>query len=370
MSETLTAVGGELIASKGEAAVLNYTLDYTPDLATGETLTNSTWSTPTVLSGGITLSGSAYTDSAVTIVVSGGTSGQWYVVKNVATGSTGLTHEGSIRLFVSDPTTLGAGIVTPFPSIPGAIASLRRDRLMTMLNTYLPAGTVIDDDYLLQKLVAAQSYLAHRLRVPLVPTEMLPNTVDPSETAALDVAHTPYALEPAYDYDPAMFIGNTWGRMETRQRPIIDVHSMKFVYPTPTSTLFEIPRPWIRVDKKFGVINLLPIQTSMMLPLNAFILSALGGGRTVPAFIQIRYSAGLTNVSRDYPEILDLILKQTALGIAEDLYLPSSRSESTSADGLSQSTSIGFKIDDYTKLVDEKLSSIKSSLFGIPIWSV
>jgi hypothetical protein len=108
----------------------------------------------------------------------------------------------------------------------------------------------------------------------------------------------------------------------------------------------------------------------MQLPLNAFILSALGGGRIVPEFLDIRYQAGLENAARDYPEILDLIMKQAALGIAEDLYLPSSRSESTSADGLSQSSSIGFKIDDYTNLIDAKVDALKSSLFGIPAWSV
>lgn len=367
MSESLTSIGGGLIAEKNSSAVLNYVIDYTADLGDGEALTGSVW---TSASPDITLFGNAFSDTQAMIVVSGGTAGKWYVFKNTSTSSTGLTHSASINLFITDLATLGAGLVTPFPSIPGAIASLRRDRLVSMLNTYLPAGTVLDDDYLLQKLTAATSLISHRLRVFLTPTEMLPNTADPSEAAAFDLAGTVYAFEPPYDYNPSMFIGNTWGRTETRQRPIISVHSMKFVYPTPTNVLYSIPNDWIRLDKKYGVINLLPIQNSMMMPLNAFILSALGGGRTIPEFLQIRYSAGLTNCGRDYPEVLDLILKQAVLSVAEDLYLPSSRSESTSADGLSQSTSIGFKIDDYSKLIDQKIESIRSSLFGIRSWVI
>jgi hypothetical protein len=368
MSETFSNVMGQLLAQKGAAATLNYTLDYTPDMGPGEALTNSVWTEST---GTLVLSGNAFSNSQVTIVVSGGLAQTWYILENVATGNTGLTHESSIRLYVSDAATLGAGIVTPFPNLPAAIASLRRDRLYSIMTYYMPGGT-LDDDYLLQKLVSATSYVQHRLRCFLTPVEMLPNTALASEFAAFDatIPPTPWATEPPYDYDPAMFIGNTWGRTETRQRPLNVVHSMSFVYPAPTSTLFTIPQDWIRIDSKYGVINLLPIQDSMMLPLNAYLLSALGGGRLIPEFLQIRYQAGLTNCARQYPEILDCIKRSAILSIMEDLFVPSNLSQSTSADGLSQSVSMGFKLEDYTKTLDEKIDKIKQSLFGIPMWSV
>jgi hypothetical protein len=370
MSETLTNIGGELIASKGADANLNYTLEY--ELAAGEVLTNSLWTEST---GTLVLTNSGYTDTQTTVVVSSGVPGQWYILLNIATSSTGLVHEGSIRLYITDAPTLGAGLFLPFPNIPGAVASLRRDRLSTMLQTFLPAGATLDDSYLLEKLVAAASLISHKLRIPLVPTQVLPNTVDQSEidswTTPADPSQAmPVILEPAYDYDPSMFIGNTWGRTLTRQRPIITVQSMRFVYPTPTNLLYAIPNEWIRLDKKYGVINLVPIQTAAMLPLNAFILSALGGGRTVPNFTEIKYQAGIQNCAVEYPELLDLVKRQAVLGMAQDLFLPSSRNESTSADGLSQSTSIGFQIDSYEGMVDKQLASIKSSLFGIQIWSV
>lgn len=371
MSETLTNVAGGLIAQKGAQAKLNYTLDYTPDLTTGETLTSSAW---TEASGDLTLSAGGYSDTQATITIAGGTAGNWYVVTNVVHSSTGLIHEAAINVFIADTALLGAGLFTPFPSVAGALAEIRRDRLTTMLQTYLPAGTVISDDYLLQKLMAAQSYISHRLRVFLVPTQVLPNTATQTEidlwASPASGPAWPVYLEPAYDYDPDLFQGNTWGRTLTRNRPIIAVQSMKFVYPTPTSTLFTIPNEWIRLDKKYGVINLLPIQTSMSLPLNAFILSALGGGRTVPEFIEIRYQAGLTNVARDWPELLDLVRKQAVLGMMEDMYVPSNKSESTSADGLSQTSSLGFNLDDYQGMVNEKLDAIKSSLFGVQAFVV
>lgn len=372
MSETLINVGGELIANKGADARLNYTIDYAAAMATGEVLVDTRWTEST---SSLVLSGTGYTDTAATVIIESGVPGNWYILLNISTSSTGLIHEASIRVFISDAPTLGAGLFLPFPNIPGAIAAMRRDRLVSMLQTFLPTGATIDDSYLLEKLVAATSMMAHRLRVPLVPTQVLPNTATQAEidgwTTPLnpDLA-MPVILEPAYDYDPAIFIGNTWGRTLTRQRPIITVQTMAFVYPTPNNTLFAIPPQWVRLDKKYGVINLVPVVTAMTLPLNAFILTALGGGRTVPNFMEIRYQAGLTNCAADYPEILDMIKRQAVLSMAQDLFLPSSRGESTSADGLSQSTSVGFAINDYEATIDKQLDSIKSSLFGIPAWSV
>ena len=365
MSESLTSTAGELIAQKGAAAKLTYTLDYTADLGTAA-LTVSTWVDP---SGVLTLSGSGYTNTQTSITVAGGIAGNWYVLENTATDSSGQIHTGAFRLFITDVGLVSTTAPTPFPSLLGAVASLRRDRLYSLINTYMP-GQSVSDAYLVEKLLAATATISRQLRVFLVPTQMLPNTVDQSEIDTWTAQGLAVALEPAYDYDPALFQGNTWGRTLTRQRPIITLQSMAFVYPTPTSVLYQIPTDWFRIDKKYGVINLLPINTSLALPLNAFILSALGGGRTVPEFIQIRYQAGLANCARDYPDILDLIKKQAVVSIYEDLFLPGSLSQSTSADGLSQSQSLGFKIDDYVTMIDKKVETLRQSLFGIRAWSV
>jgi hypothetical protein len=363
MSDTLVNVSGSLIAEKAVGAALNYTLDLSPGMDTGETIASTVWS---VTPSGPTLTQSAISGSQVTIVVSGGTAATWYVVSCLATGSTGLVHDAQFSLWVFDPAALGAGLNLPFPSVPGALAALRRDRLLVIAQTFFP-DIKLDTQYLIDKLAAATAFVSHRLRVFLTPREILPNTATQDEIDAVTAAGNVVALEPAYDYDPEFFQGNSWGFTPLRQRPVIAVHGMRFVYPTPNQTLYAIPTEWIRVDRRAGTINLLPVTSAISLPLNAFILSALGGGRMVPMFLEIRYRAGLENVGRDWPDILDIILKQTVLGIIEDFYIPSSRNDSVSADGLSQSSSMGLKTQDYIDIIDKKLSSVTSALFGITL---
>jgi hypothetical protein len=361
MSDTLTNVSGSLIAEKAVGAVLDYTLDYAVGMDVGETLTNSVW---TATPADLVLTNQSFTTTSVSLVVGGGTPGTWYVVSNLATGDNGIVHDASFSLWVFDPTALGANLNLPFPSIGGAIAALRRDRLLIIAQNFFP-GLVVSNAYLLDKLAAATAYVQHKLRVFLTPREVLPNTASQAEIDEVTLAGNIVHLEPAYDYDPNFFQGNTWGFMPLRQRPIIAVHSMQFQYPTPNNTLWTIPPEWIRADKKYGTINLLPVTSAMTMPLNAFILSALGGGRMVPHFIAVRYRAGLENVARDWPDILDAILKQTVLSMVEDTFVPSSRNESVSADGLSQSSSIGFTMDSYAKVIDSKLAVVQEALFGI-----
>lgn len=361
MSDTLTNVAGGLIATKAVGAALDYSLDYANGMDTGAILSSSTW---TATPNDLTLSNASFTNTAVSVTCTGGTAGQWYVVSNLAGDTAGDIHSGQFSLQVIDPTALNLQLNLPFPSIPGALASLRRDRLYQLMLTFAPGGT-LEDSYLLEKLNAATSLIQHRLRVFLTPREIVPNTATQDEIDALTGAGNIVATEPSYDYDPALFQGNTWGFTLLRQRPIIAVHSMQFVYPTPNQSIFTIPTSWIRFDARAGTINLLPVQQPLTLPLNAFILAALGGGRSVPQFLEIRYRAGLANCARDWPEILDVILKQTALSIVEDFYIPSSKSESVSADGLTQSSAIGLKTGEYEEQIGRKVEAIRSALFGV-----
>lgn len=362
MSDTLVNVAGSLIAKKASGAKLNYTLDFAPDMVSGETIVGAGWTcTPT----GPTLSGISFSGTQVTVIVSGGTSGIWYSVQCLATGSTGLIYDGAFSLLVEDAAALGTGLNLPFPSVLGILASMRRDRLFMAAQNFFPLAN-IDNNYLLQKLVSATVSIQRRLRVHLMPAEMLPNTASQAEIDALVLSSgLPVELEPAYDFNPKMFQGDTWGHIDTRQRPIIAVHSIRFVYPTPANVLYDIPVQWIRLDKKYGAINLVPVSNFSMLPVNAFIISALGGGRTIPNFLEIRYSTGLENIARDWPDILDMIQKTAVLSVLEDNYIPSSRSESTSADGLSQSSSIGMAMDQYEGVIQKKFDAISSAMFGI-----
>lgn len=127
--------------------------------------------------------------------------------------------------------------------------------------------------------------------------------------------------------------------------------------------VYEVPIEWVRVDPKVGRINLVPTQSVLALPLNAFILSALGGGRSIPLMLHVRYRAGLANAAADWPDILSVIKMQALLDVLNDRFVPSSGS--VSADGLSQS--ISYEADKYADTVSKKLDKLRSAIHGVRV---
>ncbi len=241
-----------------------------------------------------------------------------------------------------------------------ALASLRQDRLLQVLQTYAP-GATFSDDYLWGKLRAAEADAERRLRVFFSPVEIIPQG-SPEDTDALDAANVRWIEEPGYDFDPDLFKGETWGLIETRQRPIIRIDSIYFAWPSPgMGVAFTVPASWLRIDKKYGRLNLVPTQNLLTLPLNTFILSALSGGRSVPLMMQIRYAAGLKNAARDYPDLTDLVQKMAVLNLLADLFLP--QSGSISADGLSQSMSLD--LDKYRQAIEDRLEALRQAIHGV-----
>lgn len=217
---------------------------------------------------------------------------------------------------------------------------LRGDQLVLMAQTFFP-GFTLSDDFLWNKILAAESEIARTLRVPLVPTQFFANPPDQPTIDALPPG-MPYAVDAAYDYDPDFFQGEKWGFMVLRKKPIVSVGLIRFVYPAPTIGFYDIPGDWLRIDRKYAHIRFVPASSPFVAPLNAFILQALGGGRTIPFAIEVNYVAGLTDVWSTYPELIDAVKKMAVLKIIEDGFLP--QSGSISADGLSQSMSIDLKV--------------------------
>jgi hypothetical protein len=84
-------------------------------------------------------------------------------------------------------------------------------------------------------------------------------------------------------------------------------------------------------------------------------------GMTLPGALQIRYRAGLQNVPRDYPDLLNLIQKLAVLDTLDDLFLGTSGS--TSVDGLSQSFTWDSSV--HRETMDDKLDALRQSLSGI-----
>jgi hypothetical protein len=236
------------------------------------------------------------------------------------------------------------------------IVAEMREWLAPAIRTYL-AGIVLSDDFIWSKVRAAEADAAQKLRVFLEPTKVLPFGHDPSE----EPTDMPWAEEPAYDYDPDFFVNNRWGYIITRQSPIIEVEKMEFAYPAPTQSILRVPNDWLRLDKKYGHIRLVPSSQAFMAPLGAYIMQALGGGRTIPHMISVTYIAGLKDVFEDYPNLIELIKMMAGLKIILGAFVPASGS--ISADGLSRSMSVDTaKFQDQ---IDYELNGPKGSNGGL-----
>lgn len=360
-------MSGELIQDKNGAwahqdknAYLDYSLNWADVLQRGDAIVASTWTGDDDL----VLNSAWFSDTQTVIWVQAQNAvvNRWYAITNRITTQSGLIDERTIRLLIIDDTaTVVANDGTiVFPNRIDAVDELKRDRLMMLAGSLLP-DLGLSNDYIFSKLAAAESQVSRDLRVYLAPTVIIPDEAPQSEIDALVNAGTRYAHEASYDYTPQLFEGDQWGYIVTKQKPIISVQSIDFVYPAPTNQIYRIPNDWIRFDKKYGQIRLVPAAQAFSAPLSAFIMQALGGGRTIPFMVQVRYTAGIKDVHAEYPELVDCIKKLAVLKIIEDAYLP--QSGSISADGLSQSLSVD--VSKYHESVDRALNGAPGSNGGL-----
>lgn len=216
-----------------------------------------------------------------------------------------------------------------------AVDRMRSDSLMMAARGAMPSVKVTDD-YLWDKLRAAESEMSHELRVPLVPTTFFPSQPTQDEIDAL--GGKPWGIDPGYDYDPQAFgYNDKWGMIKAKNKPVQSVSRVRFAYPGGEGAHYDIPLDWLRIDGKFGTIQFVPSSTAFIAPLNAFVMQAIGNGRMIPLAVQLTYVAGLLDAAQRYPELIDAIMKKATIKVVEDLFLP--QSGSISADGLSQSLS-------------------------------
>lgn len=83
---------------KDPSSVLDYGIDWSEWLATGETISTSTWTVPT----GITEDSSSKSDTSTLIWLSGGTAGNVYELTNKIVTTGGRTCERSIMIIVEE----------------------------------------------------------------------------------------------------------------------------------------------------------------------------------------------------------------------------------------------------------------------------
>lgn len=225
------------------------------------------------------------------------------------------------------------------------VGDIRREQLMAAAAGALQ-DIKVSDDYIWNKVRAAESEIAHRLRVPLVPTRFFPVKPTQEQIDALD--GLAWEDEVGYDYQPTMFERDKWGFIVTRQRPVISVQRLRFAMPSASGSYFDIPPEWIRLDEKYGHLRILPTTNASLIATSVMGMTALTWQSTIPTMIQLEYTAGLTDVENKYPELLDAIKKQAIVKIVSEAFLP--QSGSISADGLSQSVSVD--VSKYQEMVD------------------
>lgn len=238
------------------------------------------------------------------------------------------------------------------------LESFKADRLLRAASTYFPEVT-LSDEYLLGQILAAEADIGRRLKVFLEPTTIFPYEPTQAEIDAL--AGKPYAEEPGYDYDAQFFQADSWGYLVTRTRPIISVEFVRLAYPAPGNVFYTVPHDWLRIDKKYGHLRMVPATSTFTAPLSAFMMSVMGGGRSIPSMIQVKYVAGLADAKAKWPDLVDIILKSAVLKIVNESYVP--QSGSISADGLSQSASLDTS--KYEDMIEAKLFGGKGSNGGL-----
>jgi hypothetical protein len=252
--------------------------------------------------------------------------------------------------------------VTIFTDQAAAIQELKTDYLSTAAETYL-GGKIPSDNGLWRKLQAAEAEARRKLGVPLEPTMIF--AFEPSQAEIDALAGKPYMVEPGYDMEPTFFGSQSWGALMLRQRPVIAIESMRFVYPSMLTTMFEVPSTWITVDKKYGQVQIVPGPGVTNAPVSVFTLQAVGSGTRIPHMIHVRYRAGLDCTQPENFDVVDIIMQMAVLRTINDAFAP--QSGSISADGLSQSVSV-----DMSKLqegIDDRLADLKQKICG-PVWGV
>lgn len=344
-----------LWAEQSVDARMDYGLDWSDWLALspGDALQDSVW---TVDDPDLTLSDAARQGAVTEVFVEGGVAGSWYTLKNVVTTTERRRDARFCLIHIkAESAVSGNGI---FKNRAIAIVTLRRDRLTLMANSLMPDVNV-SDDYLWEKLRAAESYVSGLLRVPLVPTRYFP--IQPTADELLALNGGAWEIDSGYDYEASMFERDKWGYLVTRHRPVLSVEYLRFAYPTQQQGFFDIPQSWIRVDSRPGHIRIVPNGSASFLGTAGFTMASMVDRRTVPEMVQVSYTAGLKNAAQDFPELVDVIKKKAVLGVITDAYIP--QSGSISADGLSQSMSVD--VGKYSDSIDDIINGPKGVNGGL-----
>jgi len=345
------------MAEQGAGADLDYGLDWTSFLeaAGGDAITASVW-TPN--NPDLTATNPLITGAVTSVFLAGAKPGHWYSVDNTITTAGGRRETRTCFLFVRDSSTASASVF--FPDRMAAIASMRADYLPALMSGY--GKLTFTDQFLWARMLAAEAHVAHTLRVPLQPTRFFPR--EPSHAEVAELKGSPWAIDPGYELDPHDVQFGGTRSLRLRQIPIIRVEKVEMVYPGQVHPIFTMPNEWLRLDKKYGQMQIVPIgsQFGYGIPSAGMAISVMSGGAVVPQIFHVHYWAGLQDVLKNYPDLLDIVMRTAALGTLKARLMP--QSGSISADGLSES----YSAPDFAALqgqIDDELSAIREAIVGV-----
>jgi hypothetical protein len=250
------------------------------------------------------------------------------------------------------------------PSFPPSVLFPNREDALTDIRARLarlPGGVgAYTDGELWTKLIAAEREIQRRLRVFFGATRVLPGDAPASEVQALIDAGTQYATEAAYDYAPNEYMGDAWGFIQLRQKPVLSMESLQFAYPNPGNLIYDVPLDWIRLDRKYAQLHIVPTGMTSLAPVSGYMLSSIAGGRNIPMMVRARYVAGLTPGHECWPDLLDIVLRMVSQRVLQDMFIP--ESGSIAADGLS--SSISLNIEQQIMANERALANLYESLHG------
>jgi len=241
-----------------------------------------------------------------------------------------------------------------------AIEEMQLDRIPSVKS--LLGGNIPSARALWRSLVVAETEVARKLGVMLEPTEVFP-MVEPTAAELAALGDKPYIVEPGYDMEGGMLGTFQWTSVQLRNRPVIALHSVKFVYPTITTPIYEVPLDWVYPDTKSGLLQFSPRPTASGIAPSLMGASIMARGGAVPQMVRVRYTAGLDPKHRFMPEIIDLIMRTAT--VKQIKLTP--QSASISADGLTQSKSMD--VDKIAAAIDHELEGLRQRLLG-PVWMV
>lgn len=251
-----------------------------------------------------------------------------------------------------------------FTDTAAALAELRSTRLQ-LAGSMLPDVSALSEAFMARKLRAAEAEVSRKLECYLAPTEVFSGAEPtPDELAAL--ADAPYVVEPAYDMPADFFSVSRWGSLMLRHKPVLALRSLRVQHPALAATGYDIPREWLQVDGRSGVVSIVPgAGVGVAVPLTVVTMQAIGSGMNVPHMLRLRYTAGLAANHPLIEDVRDLVLRAAVLRLVQDT-MPG-QSGSISADGLSQSTSTD--VGKLQEALDSELHSLRDALLG-PVWGV